>query len=329
MHLAGLDIGFSPSRRSNALAVFRDGRLSIDKLNIDERNAALARLANVDVIAIDAPIVAFETRPDAIREVERIFCRGPFQKRCKPGFSHIEGTGQDLRAHGLAAARASMHATNDRGDAPFPRIIPGHNIVEAFPNAFLGVALADDEYAAQPELRRGGKFDWLYDRWVSTRRFHEAARLAGLPDTVAAAADSERDHDRRAAIVCLLTAAFAHNGTAEAIGDPLGGYFFLPPESMWAPWSRTGVTKAPLPRKEQRPGHSHKLKLVTKDEDDRLVDKLDALLEDYSLPEIIDALITLSRDYKEQLKAENNSEYEGWEGIEIELTRALKGIGGV
>ena len=63
--------------------------------------------------------------------------------------------------------------------------------------------------------------------------------------------------------------------------------------------------------------------------DDPIVEKLDALLEDYSVPEIVDGLIALSRIYKSQLKSEKNSEWQGWEGIEVEMTRALKAIGGL
>jgi hypothetical protein len=43
---------------------------------------------------------------------------------------------------------------------------------------------------------------------------------------------SETDHELRAALICLLTAALAHEGTAAIIGEAEGGWFWLPP------WSR-------------------------------------------------------------------------------------------
>ena len=57
MHLIGLDIGFSATQRTNALAELRDGELRVVRLNVNERDAELAQLRDVDVIAIDAPIV--------------------------------------------------------------------------------------------------------------------------------------------------------------------------------------------------------------------------------------------------------------------------------
>jgi hypothetical protein len=53
----------------------------------------------------------------------------------------------------------------------------------------------------------------------------------------------ERDHDIRAAYVCLLTAGFAHAGTATVVGDPLGGWFWLPPMGLWANWARDAVVQ--------------------------------------------------------------------------------------
>ena len=52
---------------------------------------------------------------------------------------------------------------------------------------------------------------------------------------------AERDHDIRAAYVCLLTAAVAHAGSATVVGDYLGGWFWLPPLHLWADWATAGV----------------------------------------------------------------------------------------
>jgi hypothetical protein len=62
---------------------------------------------------------------------------------------------------------------------------------------------------------------------------------------------------------------------------------------------------------------------------DPIIEDLEELIDDYSVPEIIDALITIARDYKEAMKAEGDTEWQGWDGIELELTRALKNLGGV
>jgi hypothetical protein len=67
-----------------------------------------------------------------------VFSRGVFQKRCKPGMSHVRGTGQLLREHGLRAAEQLLAARPFRTSMyPLQRVWPDAPIVEAFPNAFL------------------------------------------------------------------------------------------------------------------------------------------------------------------------------------------------
>lgn len=244
MHLVGLDIGFSRTRRSNSIAVYRDGELRVTNLNVDERDGALAQLEHVDVLAIDAPVVANGVLQEIARPIEQLFCRRPFQTRCKPGMSHVRGTGRTLREHGSMAAQLAMPATARL--VRFPQAIPGHAIVEAFPNAFLGVCLEEDDYAARPKLIRGGKFDWLYDRWIERDLFAAAVDRAKLPHNVTRTCELEQDHDGRGALICLLTAAFAHIGNAVVIGEPQTGYFFLPPAELWSQWALDAITGSPL-----------------------------------------------------------------------------------
>ena len=151
--------------------------------------------------------------------------------------SHVRGTGTTFRAHGrMAGQHATVAALG--AQHTFPRVLPTTNVVEAFPNTFLGVALAESAYRARASLRRGQKFDWLYDQWVEANLFQKSVELAELPAVVAEACDREHDHEKRAALICLLTAAFARTGRYVAIGDEVGGYFFLPPRQLWAAWSQ-------------------------------------------------------------------------------------------
>jgi len=48
----------------------------------------------------------------------------------------------------------------------------------------------------------------------------------------------------RAALICLLTAAFAERGTAAVIGDAESSWFWLPPCSLWQPWATQGLESA-------------------------------------------------------------------------------------
>ncbi len=237
MHLIGLDIGFSAKRRTNALAEVANGDLRVVKLNVAERDLELQRHREVDVIAIDAPLVPSGCPATRPRLVEQIFSRGLFQKRCKPGASHVRGTGHLLREHGMRSAVAIAEASRWGRDLPFPTIVPDCGVIEAFPNAFLGVAVPDQIFVERPKLPRGAKFDWLYDQWIALDLFSEAVLRCGLPLELTSVLHAERDHEKRAALICLLTAAFAAAGTAAVIGDSQTGYFFLADTDLWALWA--------------------------------------------------------------------------------------------
>lgn len=243
MHLVGVDIGFSERRRSNGIAVVRDGKLTrAERVSVSERDAALRELRDVDLVAIDAPLLPRGTADTLPRYCERVFSLGLFQKRCKPGMSHIRGTGQRLREHGRQAAEQLLVAQSFRPSLqPLQRVWPDAPIVEAFPNAFLGVVVPDDDYLTATKIKRGGKFDWLYERWIHRGLFRAVVSAAQLPEEIAARCEAEADHDVRAALVCLLTAAFAANGTAVAIGQHVDGYFFLPPAHLWAEWATESI----------------------------------------------------------------------------------------
>jgi hypothetical protein len=42
--------------------------------------------------------------------------------------------------------------------------------VEAFPNAFLGVLMPEEELELAPKFNRGRRLDWLYEQVVTTGR---------------------------------------------------------------------------------------------------------------------------------------------------------------
>jgi len=121
----------------------------------------------------------------------------------------------------------------------------GGPIVEAFPNAFLGVQMPEVELLSIPKLKRGRRFDWLYERMVTTGRLESVlSNNLDLPDEVWHRLRLERDHELRAALICLLTAALAAQGTATIIGEAEGGWFCLPPWTLWQPWATQGLENA-------------------------------------------------------------------------------------
>src|ERR1700680_2839025 len=70
------------------------------------------------------------------------------------------------------------------------------------------------------------------------------SKSLNLPDVVWYRLRSETDHELRAALICLLTAALAVKGTAAIIGEAEGGWFWLPPWSSWQPWATEGLENA-------------------------------------------------------------------------------------
>lgn len=240
MVLIGLDVGFSATRPSSGVArLGADGAVRLGHTTSAwEARREFTGTDLADVAAIDAPYTTAGAA--AVRGCERVFTLGAFQRRCKPGLSHVPGTGQNFRAAGWASAQQLRHLAPTRELATdFPRV-DGCNIVEAFPNAYLGVCLSAEAYGDMVKLRRGQKFDWLYDNWVRLQLFRGViAELRLRPlEGLEGECTANRHHDQRAAIVCLLTAAGVAAGRYVAVGDPSGGYFFLPPWPRWAAWAR-------------------------------------------------------------------------------------------
>ena len=54
-----------------------------------------------------------------------------------------------------------------------------------------------------------------------------------------------------------------------------------------------------------------------------LIEKLDEMVGDSSMPDIVASLIHLSRHYRDEMKKEGNSEYQGWIPWEEALSDAL------
>jgi hypothetical protein len=80
---------------------------------------------------------------------------------------------------------------------------------------------------------------------VTTGRLESVlSKKLHLPDVVWHRLRSETDQELRAALICLLTAALAARGAAAIIGENEGGWFWLPPWSLWQPWAREGLENA-------------------------------------------------------------------------------------
>jgi len=209
-------------------------------------------VSSFSALAIDAPVLPPGTLHYEVRSCEKVFVWREFQKRCKPGESQVRGTGQALRRAGVETAHSFACAVSSEELArPFPKVFDGRNIVEAFPNAFLGVSLKSAAFVKCPA--RGAKFDWLYGQWLGE----------GVSDRLRPILAWEREdfwmslatnvqHDERAALVCALTAICVVRGRYVAVGENDTGFFFLPPWELWQPWARRAVDTNRVDRRLDR-----------------------------------------------------------------------------
>lgn len=234
MDLLAVDVGFSARRTTTGIAYLHGDCVRAFRVGSDpaERRAVLPPNLSAQVAAFDGPVLPAGTAPVMERVCERVFIRDEFRNRCKPGLSH----------HGFGLALRQACADTQ---AQLCSFLP-HDVVtvEAFPNLFLGVLTPRHHFEARPRPKRGRRFDWLYERVATTRAVEGALRRrAGLPHTAWESLAKEKDHEKRAALVCLVTAALAANGAATKVGDDEGGSFWLPPWESWQPWAKASLER--------------------------------------------------------------------------------------
>lgn len=232
--LLGIDVGFSKVQKSTGIALLHENKLILYRADAtwEDRKRELPPTFHPSAIAIDGPLLPAGVDPRFVRPCEQLFSRGLFCKRCKPGLSHF-GTGFQLRQ-----AAQTTHAQLTKHFTQIEYVL-GDRLAEAFPNLFLGVLVSEEQYAAIPKLRRGQKFDWLYD--CAVKKLWGLTDFITIDQVVYERAEKEDDHELRAALICLLTAALALNKKATLAGSENGGWFWLPPISMWEPWAVEAV----------------------------------------------------------------------------------------
>jgi Protein of unknown function (DUF429) len=247
--LLGIDVGFSKTNATTGIAAYERGALRplcCVRSSSEDRAAVLHSDLKFDAVAIDGPILPKLADARLKRHCESLLIGRGFHNRCKPGMSH-HGFGLDLRAATRPIADESCSLTNavtkHFGDKQVRPSIP---LVEAFPNAFLGVLLADTDYEEMGRVSRGAKFDSLYERAVRRMTLLQDHLGWECPEISDAIQKEAREsggatHEKRAALVCLLTAACALAGKAEYVGDPAGGWICLPPKELWASWAQQAL----------------------------------------------------------------------------------------
>jgi hypothetical protein len=241
--LLGVDVGFSISWATTGIAWSKNGEFGVARTHSDweRRREHIPASTKFSVIAIDGPLVPVGSDDSLDRLSERLFIRGAFQTRCKPGLSN-HGYGRDLRRAAAETANQVLHLA-ENNTMVMNAIRKDTFIIEAFPNAFLGVLLPEARFAL-PKAGKRKKFDWLYEHAVDSGVLSDLFQKLGWRNPqLLTAVLGERDHEKRAAWICLLTAGCAATGEAEVVGDDIGGWFWLPPQDQWAGWAREALEK--------------------------------------------------------------------------------------
>ena len=169
------------------------------------------------------------------RGCKAAFYRGAFLNRCRPGTSH-HGRGLELRDAGKAASGHFRKVIRPDHDPDTKhRAVPP---VEAFANTSLGALLPASSFSAPLIPRKRPTFDWLYEAAQHEEILDRLLEQLGwTEDETRRRLLEERNHDLLEAFVCPLTAGFASEGSATVVGDEVGGWFWLPPISLWAEWA--------------------------------------------------------------------------------------------
>lgn len=176
-------------------------------------------------------------------------------------------TGQQLHHHATLLAELILErvqaGTCSISQASHIEAIHEAAIIEAFPNQFLAVLIAE---ANLPRLNRDAS-DRFWELLVACGGLEQLlARL--LPGrSVVPRLEHITNHDQRAAVVCALTGLSVFSGEAVGVGDPADGDIFLPPASLWGasrvvphPWAETALRQNAVALRSRPPhidGHRH------------------------------------------------------------------------
>ena len=238
--MLGVDVGFSPTRRSSAVC-----RLDFTRDTVawtiarfraiePERGETLRRLADRPLLAaaFDGSLRRGLDIIGRYREAERVLTRGVGRRIGKPGQSNAP-VGRLLNAATNDCARI-VRDTGHVALAWHSEAIDACAIVETFPHAWLGLQIEAPEDLV---TRRGDRSDVYYRHLVEVGRLDAVlARL--LPGRRAAASFADvTDHDERAALVCALAALGLAGGSYHAVGDEADGWIILPARVLWAAWA--------------------------------------------------------------------------------------------
>ncbi len=240
----GIDVGYSKPYATTGLCLIT---LDQDRLWWECRNATTDECERTDDlralipynavlrgVGIDGPLCRGLGPVNHYRAAEAMLNHAGIRERCNPSPAN-SGSGPSLHDHATTLARlflalqSEKHCNIARADDE-RYTIHQSCIVEAFPDAFLAFLLPLNEI--QAGISRGERSDQYWEVAVANgylqaliRRLERGVHFDPL--------GSIRNHDRRAAFICALSAMCVARNKYVAVGAPGSGDIILPPRSVW------------------------------------------------------------------------------------------------
>lgn len=234
----GIDVGFSPKRRSSAVC-----RLGWDHIHWKieryraaepERSETIARVAGPGRLlaaAFDGPLRRGLDLIGRYRCAESMLTRQMRPLIGKPGQASAP-VGKALNAGANLSARIVLERC-DLALAQHQVAIHAQAIVEAFPSSFLGVLIEDP---AALKARRGDRSDTFYKYLTASGGLQRLVQLLLPGRRLVEDFSGVANHDDRAALICALTALGIAAADFTAVGDD-DGWIILPSTRLMQPWA--------------------------------------------------------------------------------------------
>lgn len=248
--VVGVDVGYSPTRRSSAICRLWwnidivDWKVDRFRYEAADRARAFQTVVGDEpilVAALDGPLRRGLDQIGRYRLAEKTLTSREIRSRIgKPGQSSSRN-GRDLNQAANLCAQSLLDLCR-LGHATHREAIHDLGIVEAFPTSFLGLLLdAPEGIAVRPPARSDAYYSHLAEIGGLDRLLSYL-----LPGRALSRSWNEViDHDERAAIACALTALCVAADDYLAVGDE-DGWIILPPESLIGQWA-----KSHLPRRHE------------------------------------------------------------------------------
>ena len=235
----GIDVGFSPTRRSSAVCRLdwteHEVGYEIERFRAvePERAQTISKLADRPLLAcaLDGPIRSDLEVIGRYRIAEQLLTRQLWKHIGKPGQASAP-IGRQLNDHTNQCAKIVLQ-TGRLGQSHHEDAIHSSALVEAFPSSFLGLMIAEPQ---QLKARRGDRSDTFYMHLVQDGTLQRLIHRLLPGRRIARPLELVTNHDDRAALVCAISALCVVAGDFAATGDH-GGWIILPPRQFIQEWA--------------------------------------------------------------------------------------------